>query len=422
MAWPFGGSGRKLEQKAIGAGGGGAFFIGSGSGVPSKSPKQYITEGYQFNVVVFRAAREIIQAAASINIELYDGDNLVEQHPVLDLLQRPNPGQSWDQFLAENLVNRMILGEMFIDGGEQEQPAELWSLLPLDMTVLPNKLRLPEGFIYKKGEQDQKTYEADPATGKSQIFFLKLYNPLNNWRGQSPLMAAALAADTFNAGSIWNMSLLKNSARPSGIIKFKGAMPSGEELQKFRRWFRDVFQGSQNAGEIPVLANDSDWVKLSESPRDMDFQNSMKESAKLVASALGVPIPLIDNDASTFNNMSEAKERLYTDTVIPIMEEFITSFGNWLLPRYGDNLSFKLDLDSIPALESVRERKFKRTSDAWNAGIITKQEAREALGYEPEADGDFKQAASPFGPPHEQQEPQQKSMTKMLAELAYGRE
>ena len=105
---------------------------------------------------------------------------------------------------------------------------------------------------------------------------------------------------------------------------------------------------------------------------------------------MGVPLPLIDNDASTFNNLEQAKERLYTDTVIPIMREVLASLNNWLLPRYGDGLELRLDLDTIPALEALRERMFQRAVTAYREGLLTIQEARVLMGYEPEPDGDLK--------------------------------
>ena len=157
-----------------------------------------------------------------------------------------------------------------------------------------------------------------------------------------------------------------------------------------REYFKARMQGAENAGEIPMLADDAEWQQLSQSARDMDFSNTMRETAKYVAAALGVPLPLIDNDASTFNNLEQAKERLYTDTVIPLMRDVLAALNVWLLPRYGDGLQLRLDLDTIPALEALRERMFQRAVTAYREGVLTLQEARTLMGYQPEAEGEFK--------------------------------
>jgi len=409
--WPFG---RKLEQKAHPNGG--VLVLGAGSGWKQQTNrKAYLTEGYQQNVVVYRAVRERVQAATAIDVQLYQGDKQVEEHAVLNLLARPNPKQSWDQFLGEMLVNRLLLGESFAVVSGDGEHREIWPLDPLDMEVVPGGGGMPSAYVHGQGN-NKKEFPSDPITGESDVFFIKMYNPTDYWRGQSPLMAAAIAGDTFNAGSKWNFSLLNNSARPSGLIRFKGGYPGQEQIQRLREYFKRAIQGSSNAGEVPMLSDDTEWTKMSESPRDMDFINSMKESAKYVASALGVPLPLIDNDASTFNNIEQSKERLYTDTVIPDLEEIINALGIWLLPKFGDDLSFRLDLDSIPALEKMRERKFDRALKAFEKGVLTRQESRVLIGYAPEGDGEFR----PFTAIQNTNDSGEEKSAAFLKRLAYG--
>ena len=370
---------------------GGAFMVPVGQSWTRKdNAQQYIKEGYQLNVIVFRAVMEIVNAARAIDLELYGPrGEVIETHPMLGLLHEPTPGATWSQWLGEMVVNRMLMGEMaaVTDGGVQ--PVEIWPLNPLHIEVVPGSRGLPLAYVHKVN-RSKKRFEVDQTTGLSDMLFVKSYNPMDHWRGQSPLMAAALAGDTHNAGMRWNYSLLKNSARPSGLVRFKGGFPGSETLARMREYFKARMSGPEGAGEIPMLADDAEWVALSQSARDMDFLNTMKETAKYVASALGVPLPLIDNDASTFNNLEQAKERLYTDTVIPIMREVVAALNVWLAPRFGEGLELRLDMDSIPALEGLRERKFNRAVTAYDKGLLTQQEARELIGYEPEAEGTFK--------------------------------
>lgn len=393
MVWPFSRDNKRTEVKEHPAGA--AFLIGSTvqwSG--SNDRRSYVREGYQHNVIVYRAIREIVEACKAISIELYQGDQLIEQHPALDLLARPNPWQAYEQWLGEMMVNRLLFGETFCVGAPDGQFAEMWPLNPTDMEVKPGPHGLPKAYCHVRGKSEQY-FAVDPLTGESQVFYLKTYNPDNYWRGQSPLMAAALSADTHNAGARWNYSLLKNSARPSGLVRFKGGYPGGEMIQRMREYFKSAMTGENNSGEIPMLSDDAEFVELSKTPMDMDFINTMKETAKYVASAFGVPLPLIDNDASTFNNLEQAKERLYTDTVIPLMEEFMSAMSMWLLPRYGEGLVFKLDLDSISALEGNRQRMFDRAVLAFEKGVLTREESRIMMGFPAEGEGEYTPLLAP---------------------------
>lgn len=409
--WPFA---KRLETKAHPNGG--AYLVNMGGGWSRSTDKRsYITEGYQQNIVVYRAVRERVLAAGAIEIELYSGDDKLDEHPVLDLLERPNPKQSWDQFLGEMTVNKLLLGECFAARVGDEPAMQLWAMNPLEMEVVPGPSGMPAGYIHNKGNKEKK-FPSDPVSGESEIFFLKFYNPNDYWRGQSPLMAAAVNGDTFNAGSSWNYHMLKNGAKPPGLVRFPGEYPGSKTINRMREYFKRQFQGPQNAGEIPMISGGAEWVKLSESPKDMDFATTMKESAKYIASGLGVPIPLIDNDAATFNNIEQSKERFYTDTVIPDMEEFINAFGNWLLPQFGEGLSLRLNLDSIPALERLRRENFTRAVEGYSQGVLTLEESREMMGKPPQAEGEFKPVPTlraGFGNEEEK-------AAEVLNHLAYG--
>ena len=56
--------------------------------------KDYASEGYQQNAIVYRCVNEIANGAASIPFKVYQGDIELEQHPLISLLKRPNPMQA----------------------------------------------------------------------------------------------------------------------------------------------------------------------------------------------------------------------------------------------------------------------------------------------------------------------------------------
>lgn len=389
MVWPFS---RKIEVKEnpVGA----AFMVPGGQAWQRPgNRKAFIEEGYQLNVIVYRAVTELTRAFADLEIEVVtSGGDIIEDHPALALLKRPNPTQGYDVWIKEAFTHFMLLGEMAVARyPEQSRPVELWNISPLFIEVQPGRGGMPAGYVYDQNGV-KRAFPAEYPSGKCQMFFHKMINPLDYWRGQSPLVAAGLAADTHNAGLRWNYALLKNSARPSGLIKL-GEGAGGEVVARLKEWFKAAFQGERNAGEIPVLPAGAEWQSMDTSPRDMDFLNTQKEAAKLIAQAFGIPLPLVDNDASTFNNLEQAKERFYSDTVLPLFREFLSQFGAWLLPFYGEGLSFQVNEDKVSALEGVRTRLFERMLKAVQSGVLTVDEAREAIGYDPIDQGEVEPEA-----------------------------
>lgn len=374
----FFGPNRKKENPT-----GAAIVLQTNYVAPPRNLNTYISEGYKQNVIVNRCIRQITQAISCIEIEVHKNGAPLEKHPVYELLRRPNPTESGPQFMSRIFVDYLIGGNIYIaQNPDSGKPKELWAQDQRYVKAFPGEKGLVKRYEYNSGSGVTITFPVDPVNGHCQLFHYKNYDPANQWQGLSPMEAATLAADAHNQGLRWNYSLLKNGARPSGIVKFKGA-PTSEVVARLTEYFKKRFQGAANAGEIPMLTNDAEWQAIDTTPKDMDYINTLKETAKYIAAVYGVPLPLVDNDASTFNNIEGAKELLWTDTVIPLCSDFLVSFGNWLSVSYGEEIALKINMDGISALENMRTKKYNRMQGAVTNGVVSRDEARVALGYAP---------------------------------------
>jgi HK97 family phage portal protein len=278
-----------------------------------------------------------------------------------------------------------IAGEFFILRlPETGKAQELYCLNPAAIQVEPNPngSAIPLAYTYGFGEK-KKRYPVNVVTGESQILHVKTFNPTDPFRGLSPLSPAARAVDTQNNGSKWNSSLLRNGARPSGIVEFEKSAPNETTLSQLREYFKKAWQGVVNAGNIPILTGGAKFTPLSFNPKDMDFKDSMSEFAKNVALVYGVPLPLITLEAATHSNMEQAEEALWIDTVLPLLNVIISSLARFLMPSYGlKGQKLAYNADSVPALEARRERLYKRMQGAVAGTLLTPDEARVEMGFE----------------------------------------
>ena len=130
---------------------------------------------------------------------------------------------------------------------------------------------------------------------------MKLYNPLDDYYGLSPLMAAATDIDNHNAINTHNISLLNNGARPSGAIVFKPANDRGLPIQltdgQRQQLMDDLnvkYSAVANAGRPPIVGGKisigGKWVLAL---KDMDFLQQRNMAAKDIALCFGVPSQLI---------------------------------------------------------------------------------------------------------------------------------
>lgn len=350
--------------------------------------RAYAIEGYSQNPIVFACASMIASAAASVKLELHSWDKdgmktVATKHPVLDLLEKPNKMQTWEEFAIEMVSWHRIAGEVFILRlPANGQAKELYVLDPSKMEVKGSgNGNIPEKFIYTV-DSDKREYPVNRFSGESQILHIKTNNPNDPWRGLSPLSPAARAVDIHNAGARWNSSLLNNSARPSGVLEIAGAVDAST-AERLRKWFKDAWQGAGNAGGLPLLTGGAKFTALSHNPKDMDFQNSMSAAAKDTGLVYGVPLPLLTMEASTFSNMDAAQERLWTETVLPLLDLLIKKLSAFVVPLFGDTkMRLAYNADSVPALEAKRERLYKRMKEAVAGGLLTPNEARLEMGFD----------------------------------------
>ena len=351
-------------------------------------------EGYQENAIVYRCINEIANNASRVNINLFRGDQEVDNHPLLDLLYNPSPTQSqveWFQGLYSYLL---ISGNnyMLSVGGDNTPPTELYNLRPDRIQIRTGQRAMPQSYDYIIGGQIVESYEVDQATGNSKIKHIKMFNPLDDYYGMSPIQASSVDIDQHNLANKHNVNLLQNGARPSGAVIFKPKDETGGSVQlsdnqrsQLQSDINSRFAGTGNAGRPMLLEGDFDWKEMGLSPKDMDFIQLKNMSAKDIALVYGVPSQLIGiPDAQTYSNFAEAKLALYNETIIPLLDKIQGDLNEWLVPQFNDEaLELRYDIDSIPAMAEQRRRVFESVTSGVKDGILTRNEAREQLGYEP---------------------------------------
>ena len=362
-------------------------------------------EGYMCNSVVFACIREIAEAAAGVPWQLFqtqaDGrQEELNDHPLLKLIDRPNPFQGRFE-LIENLTAYLYLsGNSYIEavgpsaGGQQKPttsrsghkpPTEMYVLRPDRMTVLPDPTHFIRGYEYKVAGQSVKF-------SRDQVMHLKLFHPLDDWYGLSPIQVAALPVDKINASDRWNAALLRNSAVPSGALVSKKRL-TDEQYGRLKSEMREQVQGVANARSPLLLEEDIDWKEIGTSPKDMDWIAGLKFSALQIAQIYNIPPELIGLTPATYQNRKEARKALYTEVVLPALSRLRDSLNTWLTPRFGEGLSLNYNRNAIEALSEDQTALWRRVNDS---RFLTLNEQRALVGYEALPDGDQRDAG-----PHE---------------------
>lgn len=385
----------KFEQKNIQPYSvGGQALYAAEVGLYGGSERVYAQQGYQQCLVAYYCINLIAKAVANIPIELYEASGAqVEQHPWLDSLNQPNVWQSYDSWIYQLVTNYLIAGNAYIERVDVGDRCELVQLEPYGLTLTYGAGPVPISYLYSSSRGQQRRYEVDRVNGQitrpdalggeAKLLHLKTHNPLEPFEGQSPLMAAMSAVNLHNNSLGWNNSLLMRSGVPSGVVTTAdGARMAAEQEGQIRDWIREMLTGFRNAGRTVFLPGGLRYEVLGTSPKDMDFTGSLDQATKDIAKAFNIPYPLVIPDAATDNNMSQAYEQLYADEVLPLLAKILNELNRFAQDKYpGYHLRY--NDDEVWALEPKRERRRESLNKLAMSGVLTINEVREALGYEP---------------------------------------
>ena len=192
-------------------------------GGPVWSPRDYAAfarEGFMQNAIVYRCVRMICEAGASIPLCLYQGPHEIEDHPLLALIKSPSPHQTGVNFLESFLGYLLVAGNSYVEAvALNGELRELYSLRPDRITILPGQSGWPDGYTYTAAG-GAVTFSGDVLPGIRPILHMRLFHPVDDHYGMSPIEAAAVAIDIHNQASKWNKALLDNAARPSGALVY----------------------------------------------------------------------------------------------------------------------------------------------------------------------------------------------------------
>jgi HK97 family phage portal protein len=378
MMWPF--KRRSLKATAPTRN---AFYATYGGAYPAwseRNPEAFAREAYNANPVAFACVGKVARSVASVRLQLEQtGRNgavtLLEKHPLLDLLARPNPMTPGPLFFEALVAYRRIAGNAYLtrlprsEGGAGRAPVELWLLRPDRISVIGGDV-MPKAYRYRSGDIE-RDYPVNPLNGACDVLQMRAFHPLSDWYGLSPMEAAAYSIDTFNKAQAWNKALLDNGARPSGALVMKANDEAGsgtlsdEQYARLKSEIDEQYAGAKNAGRPMLLEGGLDWREMSISPKDMDHVEGMWANARLIAMAHDVPPQMLGIPGdSTYANYEQAQLSFWENTVLPELDAVLEYLNAWLVPMFGDGLRLAYDEDSIRALEPRRQIMFDRAEKA----------------------------------------------------------
>ena len=301
----------------------------------------------------------------------------IMRHPLLDLINKPNPFFSGAEFFEASDQHFDLVGEMWWlkvanpDGVRTPPgaPNELWLLRPDRLSVVPNPKGYITGYIYTIGG------ERIPLA-KEDIILVKRPNPYDPYRGIGVVQTLMTDIDADRQSARYNTMFFRNGAAPGGVIMVEESM-SDEDFAVFRDRYLAFHQGVQNANRIAFLEK-AKWQDAKYTQRDMQFEQLRKLTRDLILGAFGMPASVIGVTESVNRANAEAGDVTFARwIVVPRLRRIRSALNMYLVPLYGGGE--QLYLDYVDPTPDNRELDLLEATQGYTSQLLTKNEARELL-------------------------------------------
>jgi len=332
-----------------------------------ENPTSY-RQAYETLEVVNRSVNMIVDDAAEVPFDV--GEKILGVSPIkkeirrtrVDLLlnKEPNPFQDVSSFKRNLLIDLIIDGNIFVyyDG------RHLYHLPAQHVTIYSDDNTYVEKYVY------DNTIEYLP----SEIIHIKENSFNSIYRGVPRLKPAFRTMQLLTSMRKFQDNFFKNGAVPGLVLKSPNTLSEKIKERMLQAWVARY--NPQSGGRRPLFLDGGLEVEnLTEvSFKDLDFQEGISNNEKVILKALGVPPILMDSGNNA--NLRPNHRLYYLETILPITNKIKYAFERYF--------GFKLDenIAGIPALQPELRDQASYFATLVNSGIMTPNEAREALRLE----------------------------------------
>jgi len=325
-------------------------------------------DAYEQLEVVNRAVNMIVDDVADIPFDVGEPikgmesviKNIRKTRVELLLNRQPNPFQDVNSFWRNLIIDLLIDGNIFVyfDG------AHLYHLPAEHVTIETDEKQYIAKF----------TYDHSIDYSPKEIIHVKENSFNSIYRGVPRLKPAWRTMQLLGSMRRFQDNFFKNGAVPGLVLKSPNTLSEKIKERMLQAWVARY--NPQSGGRRPLFLDGGLEVEnLTEiNFKDLDFQEGIKSNEKIILEAMGIPPILLDGGNNA--NIRPNHRLYYLETILPIVRKIGYAFERFF--------GFKLDEDvsGVPALQPELRDQAAYYASLVNTGILTPNEAREALRFE----------------------------------------
>lgn len=367
-------------------------FIERRLGIPiSKlgSYDAYLDTGCKKVWATFRSCHLVANICQSAEMKIVTGKDRAEvrDRNILDILETPNPFDSWNEVIYQWVFHMKLTGNAYWlkDMPDQKgRPMALYPLIPQYVKIVPDEVNKVAGYVYEINGR-KIHYDAD------EIIHFKRPHPKDMILGMGDIEPSVdLYQDYINRNKL-EEEFLKNGAMPSGIL-FRKTGEEGEieekDFGKLKRKWQAQYGGKRNAGKTAFLQGDWQYLKLGLTAAEMQSVEREKFSIEQIFMNHGVPLSIAGfSSAANFATarLDEINFRKYE--IVPLLDILVGKLNGTMgmerkegtfVRAFSEDYRLAYDLSGLVDVE----QELKAFGPLFDRGGMTLNELRKKAGMD----------------------------------------
>ncbi|HZR19146.1 MAG TPA: phage portal protein [Verrucomicrobiae bacterium] len=359
-----------------------------------------MANAYQQVVWVYRAINVLAEQVANVPFLFSSGsrgsENLITSGPLVDFYKRPHPQMDRFQYWELRVIWLMLRGEcvripIYSDDEKSALRAPhsaLKEVLVLDPArfqhiVEDNRLM---GWRYTGFGPEAPL--ASQVFLPEEVWFEKLPNPYDFWRGFPPLYVAGMAANTDFAAGAFMRGIIENNA-DTGVIVRTDQWVSDDQRDQILTALRERKRRAGVADRPVLLPGSVEVIRPQLSGTDLQFLENRKFSRSEICAAFGVPEEIVTStDHAKYDVMAGARLNFIENRVAPLCSR-LEAAEQVTVRAIDPAASGWFDLDSLPIMQDARRNRLAAAKTGFDMGIPFNELNRVLdLGFQPLPWGD----------------------------------
>ena len=260
------------------------------------------------------------------------GDEVEEvlDHPVLELLQNPDPIYTGSMWMHMLFWFKEVAGRAYLYVGEKVNG------VPVSAYILPSQFAWPmlsdtgfiAGYYYGRNRSDPMRIPAE------DVVYLRQHgSPVHPAGGMSWLFSVMAETDMEAAALQAEAQRWLNGGMPGMVFK-AAPTTTDAQMRQINAHLNQSTRGVGKAGSI-LLLRDTELIQYGTKPHEMQYVEGITCTEKRVYDAAGIPEPIYRLNSANLASATVANAQYMRFTIAPRLATLAGELTELLLPHYG---------------------------------------------------------------------------------------